>query len=287
MRFPARASIAQATESLSALLKQAGIAEHHSDARRLVCAAFDITHIEMVLRPDKEGEPAELARLEAFATRRLLREPVTRILGTRGFWSLDFTVRPQVLDPRPDTEVVVEACLDALGSRRGDRFSILDLGTGSGAIIAALLSECPLARGIAVDLSSEATAAAKHNLAALALSDRVVVLQQSWLEPLPGPFDLVVSNPPYIETGVIGDLDPEVREFDPMLALDGGLDGLDAYRAIAERIRSWLSRDGILVVEIGATQAGAVKTIFENAGARLLALRQDYAGQNRAMVWVL
>ncbi len=287
MRLPAHASIAQATESLSALLKEAGIAEHHSDARRLVCAAFGITHIDMVLRPDRKGGPEELANLEAFAKRRLLREPVTRILGTRGFWSLELTVRPHVLDPRPDTEVVVEACLDALGARTGDRISILDLGTGSGAIIAALLSECPLARGIAVDLSSEAAAAARHNLAALALSDRAIVLQQSWFEPLPGPFDLVVSNPPYINTGEIGDLDPEVCEFDPVLALDGGFDGLDAYRAIAERIRSWLSHDGILVLEIGATQAGAVKTIFENVGARFLGLRQDYAGHDRAMVWAL
>lgn len=287
LHLPLCATIAQAMESLSALLKDAGIAEHHSDARHLACAAFQITHTDMVLRPDKEGGPEDVARLEAFAKRRLLREPVTRILGTRGFWSLDFAVRPNVLDPRPDTEVVVEACLGALGARRSDPISILDLGTGSGAIIAALLSECPQARGTAVDVSAEAAAAARHNLANLGLDNRGIVLEQSWMEPLPGPFDLVVSNPPYIETGAIGDLDPEVREFDPPLALDGGLDGLDAYRAIAERIRGWLSPDGVLVLEIGATQAEPVKAVFANTGARLLGLRQDYAGHDRALVWTI
>jgi len=287
LRLPPCATIAQAMDSLSALLKGAGIAEHHMDARLLVCAAFQIAHIDMVLRPDKAGGPGDLARLEAFAKRRLSREPVTRILGTRGFWSLDLAVRPNVLDPRPDTEVVVEACLDALGSRKGEPISILDLGTGSGAIIAALLSECPQARGTAVDLSADAVAAARRNLADLGLNDRGIVLHQSWTSPLHGPFDLVVSNPPYIETGALCSLDPEVREFDPPIALDGGLDGLDAYRAIAERIRDWLKPDGVLVLEIGAAQAAAVITIFASFGAKFLGLRQDYAGHDRALVWTL
>lgn len=287
LRLPPFATIAQATDSLSALLKDAGIVEHQSDARLLVCAAFQIAHIDMVLRPDKASQPEELARLEAFAKRRLSREPVTRILGTRGFWSLDLAVRPNVLDPRPDTEVVVEACLDALGARKNEPISILDLGTGSGAIIAALLSECPQARGTAVDLSAAAAAAARHNLVSLGLHDRAIVLHQSWAEPLPGRFDLVVSNPPYIETGAIDGLDPEVHQFDPPLALDGGVDGLDAYRALAERIRGWLSPDGVLVLEIGAAQAEPVKTIFANAGAQFLGLRRDYAGHDRALVWTL
>ena len=151
LRLPQCATIAQATESLTALLKEAGISEHHSDARQLVCAAFQVAHIDMVLRPDKTAGPAELARLETFAKRRLLREPVTRILGMRGFWSLDLAVHADVLDPRPDTEVVIEACLDALGARRNDPISILDLGTGSGAIIAA--APRPKARPLVLPLS--------------------------------------------------------------------------------------------------------------------------------------
>ncbi len=287
LSLPAGASIVQAAEALSAVLKKAGIAEHHSDARHLACAAFHVSHVDMVLRPDKAGRPEELARLEAFAARRLLREPVTRILGTRGFWSLDLAVRPNVLDPRPDTEVVVEACLDALGARKGGTISIVDLGTGSGAILAALLRECPQARGFGVDLSSHAAEATEQNLANLGLGQRGTILQQSWAEPLPGTFDLVVSNPPYIETSAIKGLDPEVRDFDPQLALDGGADGLDAYRDIAERIAGWLNENGILVVEIGASQAEPVKKIFENVGARLVMLRQDYAGHDRAMVWTI
>jgi release factor glutamine methyltransferase len=278
-------TIAQAAAALNALLREAGIEEYDSDSRQLACAAFGIAHIDLILRPDKEVEQTERARLAAFARRRLDREPVTRILGTRGFWSLELTVRPNVLDPRPDSEIVVEACLDTLGGRVREPLNILDVGTGSGALIAALLTECPLARGWAVDLSADAVAAATHNLECLGLANRSEVLQQSWAEPLLEKFDLVVSNPPYIEKDRLAELDPEVREFDPCLALDGGVDGLDAYRAIAERRTLWLKPGGLLAVEIGATQAASVQSIFEASGAQLVQLRRDYAGRDRAMVW--
>lgn len=287
LRLPLRASVTQAVECLNALLKAGGIAEHHADARLLGCAAFRVSHVDMVLRSDMTARPEDLARLEAFAKRRLAREPVTRILGSRGFWSLELAVRPDVLDPRPDTEVVVEACLEALAARQRDPISILDLGTGSGAILAALLKECPQARGVGVDQSIHAADAARHNINSLGLSDRGMILHQSWAEPLAGPFDLVVSNPPYIETDQIAGLDPEVREFDPRLALDGGPDGLDAYRDIAKRLGDWLTKDGILVVEIGAAQAESVTAIFKRAGSRFLTLRRDYAGHDRAIVFAL
>lgn len=279
------ATISQSLAAMNALLREAGIGEHESDARRLVCAAFGVAHIDLVLRPDTKAGQAELTRLEAFAKRRLDHEPVTRILGTRGFWSFDLAVHQNVLDPRSDTEVVVEACLEALGARAKEPLTILDVGTGSGALAAALLTECPQAYGWAIDLSPDAVAAATQNLATLGLSERVTVARQSWSEPLPTQFDLVVSNPPYIETQAIADLDPEVRDFDPLLALDGGADGLDAYRAIADKQETWLKADGLLAVEIGAAQAAPVQAIFEAAGARLVQLRQDYAGRDRAMIW--
>lgn len=255
------------------------------DARRLVCAALGVRELDLILNPEVQAGTGELARLEEFTRRRLAREPVTRILGSRGFWSLELSVCPGVLDPRPDTEVLVEACLATLGSRINEPINILDVGTGSGAIIAALLVECPLARGWAIDLSPEAAAAAGNNLARLGLAGRASVLCQSWSEPLPVRFDLVVSNPPYIPSSQIDGLDPEVREYDPMLALDGGEDGLEAYRSLAARCTAWLKEDGFLALEIGADQAKAVQPIFEKSGLRLIALRQDYAGRDRALVW--
>ncbi|MFN3889985.1 MAG: peptide chain release factor N(5)-glutamine methyltransferase [Beijerinckiaceae bacterium] len=283
--FSECATIAQASGKLNALLRDAGVDEHEADTRRLVCAAFGIAHIDLVLRPDVKADGVMLSRLAEYTSRRLNREPVTRILGARGFWSLDLAVQPNVLDPRPDTEVLVEACLDALGPRAKEPLTILDIGTGSGAIIAALLSECPRAQGWAVDVSPDAVSAAGQNLSRLGLADRVTVLHQSWSESLPCRFDLVASNPPYIETAAIAGLDPEVRNFDPALALDGGPDGLDAYREIAGRMPVWLKDDGVLAVEIGSGQAKPVRAIFEAVGARFLQLRQDYAGNDRAMVW--
>lgn len=268
-----------------AILRKGGIEDYELDARLLVCAALQVSHVELLLKAHCPASPANLARLEQFTRRRLAREPVTRILGARGFWSLELAVHPEVLDPRPDTEALIEACLEALGSRVSEPISILDVGTGSGAIIAALLAECPLARGWAIDLSPKAAAVATENLGRLGLADRATVLCQSWSEPLPVRFDLVASNPPYIASGEIARLDPEVREFDPVLALDGGSDGLDAYRSLAIHHVAWLKDGGLLGLEIGADQALAVQAIFEAAGAELVALRQDYGGRDRALIW--
>jgi release factor glutamine methyltransferase len=279
------ATVAQCLAVLNALLRAAGLDNAESDARSLVCAAFGIARLDLVLRPDANAGLVERTRLEGFAIRRLQREPVTRILGARGFWNIELAVRPNVLDPRPDTEVLVEACIDALGARVGEPLAILDVGTGSGALIAALLKECPYAHGWAIDVSADAVEAATANLAALGLASRATVWRQSWADALPTRFDLVVSNPPYIATGEIAHLDPEVRDFDPRLALDGGADGLDAYRAIAAHRRDWVKPGGLLAVEIGSSQAASVKAIFEGAGARLLELREDYGGRDRALVF--
>ena len=278
-------SIADVLTTASALLQQAGIENHATDARRLVCAALGIANIDLILRPESIAQTKGLARLDEFMERRVNREPVTRIIGARGFWSFELAVHANVLDPRPDTEVLIEACLESLGARRNEPLAILDVGAGSGAIIAALLIECPQAQGWAIDASPEAVAATSSNLAALGLEDRVTVAQQSWADPISTRFDLVVSNPPYIESAAIASLDPEVREYDPMLALDGGPDGLDAYRAIARQSATWLKKDGLLALEIGSSQAASVKALFEVTGARMIQLRTDYAGRDRAMIW--
>lgn len=281
------ADCATAGETLAALAKlfrEAGLSDGLSDARLLVCAVLGVTHLDLTLRPDGPVDEAQMERIHSLAERRLRREPVTRILGARGFWSIDLDVHENVLDPRPDTEIVIEAALAALGSRRNDPLRILDIGTGSGALIAALLTELPHATGYAIDISPDAASAARSNLHKLGLGERAVVLNQSWVDDLPGTFDLVVSNPPYIETGAIAGLDAEVRDHDPHLALDGGADGLDAYRELAARHAAWLRPDGLMVVEIGATQAETVKLSFEASGARMIALYKDYAGHDRAMV---
>lgn len=278
-------TIADSVATLKGLLREAGLGEFERDARDLICAAFNVAQIDLILRGDALARPEDIAKLIAFARRRLDREPVTRIIGARGFWTFDLAVHPHVLDPRSDTEILIEACVAAMAGRVNEPISILDVGTGSGALIAALLSEFPQARGVAIDVSPHAIAAAHQNLSKLGLGDRALLLQQSWSEPLPQTFDLVVSNPPYIASAEIADLDPEVKAFDPALALDGGVDGLDAYRAIAGRWRDWLNPGGLLGLEIGATQSIAVCRLFASAGGQLADQRQDYAGHDRALIW--
>ncbi|MBX9757191.1 MAG: peptide chain release factor N(5)-glutamine methyltransferase [Beijerinckiaceae bacterium] len=279
------ATVTQCLSALERMFHASGITDGARDARLLVCAAFGLSHLDLALRPDAPLDAARLHRLDAMAQRRLRREPVTRILGARGFWSLDLDVHPNVLDPRPDTEIVIEASLKALGSRTREPLRILDIGTGSGALIAALLTELPQATGCAIDVSPHAVSAARANLAKLGLDGRAEVRLQSWADPLPQRFDLIVSNPPYIETAAIASLDREVRDHDPRLALDGGADGLDAYRELARRRQDWAAPGGLVVVEIGATQAASVKAMFEATGARMVCLHKDYAGLDRVLVF--
>jgi release factor glutamine methyltransferase len=278
-------SIAESLGALKNMLRAAGVDDFERDARVLTCAAFNIAQIDLILRPDAAASPEALARLADFARRRLNCEPVTRIVGSRGFWTFEMEVQPDVLDPRPDTEVLVEMCVARLEARRAESLTFLDIGTGSGALLAALLSEFPKASGHAIDVSPHAVAAARQNLSMLGLSERAVVLQQSWADPVPQRFDLVVSNPPYIPSAEILTLGPEVRNFDPVLALDGGADGLDAYRAIAKRWRDWIIPGGLLALEIGATQAADICRLFDSTGARLLEARKDYAGNDRTLLW--
>ena len=263
---------------------KAGIEDASIDARLLLCAAAGFDHVALIRDPDLpiEEEAAELAL--AMAQRRLAREPVSRILGERSFWSFDLLVTPAVLDPRPDTETVVDGALEVLGERQGEALSVLDLGTGSGAILCALLDVFPQARGLGVDLSKEACAVARENIARCELNQRGQVRQGSWDAGLPGPYDLVVSNPPYIETAALAGLDPEVRLHDPMLALDGGPDGLTAYRDIAALLPALVAPGGYAILEVGQGQAPAVMGLLTARGFADVRAKCDLAGVERAVI---
>ena len=206
---------------------------------------------------------------------------MSRILGERGFWTLDLIVAPGVLDPRPDTETLIEAALSLVAEKRDAPLSILDLGSGSGAIVCALLSELPAARALAVDLSPDACAATAANLARCGLSDRAEVVQGRWAEALCGRFDLVVSNPPYVRTGDIAGLDPEVRLHDPAMALDGGADGLDCYRDIIRDQPRLLAEDAFVLFEVGFDQAASVAELLGAQGLQIERVARDAGGHER------
>ncbi|NWG46923.1 MAG: peptide chain release factor N(5)-glutamine methyltransferase, partial [Alphaproteobacteria bacterium] len=230
--------------------------------------------------------PAEaLARLDALLARRAGGTPMAHLLGRREFWSLDIAVGPEVLIPRPDSESLIEAAADVLGGRAEDPLRLLDLGTGSGSLLLALLTLCPKAFGVGVDLSPAAAARARANARALGLGGRAAFLAGDWGSALAGPFDLVLSNPPYIETAALTGLQVEVRDHEPRLALDGGADGLAAYRALLPAGRDLLGPRGVMIVEIGRGQAEAVTAIGRGAGLDLIGIREDLGGRSRGLVF--
>ncbi|MCF1745066.1 peptide chain release factor N(5)-glutamine methyltransferase [Paradevosia shaoguanensis] len=263
--------------------RAAGLDTPELDARILAQAAFGFDSLGL-LGAERDSAPAEgLARLDGFAERRLAGEPVARILGEKEFYGLPFGLNAATLVPRPDTELLVELALDWLGKRNGAR--LLDLGTGSGAIPVAILANSPGTTGLATDLSEEALAAARENARRNGVGERLEFRQGSWFAPVAGErFDLIVSNPPYIETDVIASLMPEVRDFDPLLALDGGPDGLGPYRIIAAQAGEYLRRPGALMVEIGSGQGEAVTRIFADAGFSGVRVEKDLAGLDRVVI---
>jgi release factor glutamine methyltransferase len=262
-------------------LEAAGVPQPVIDARLLVEAGAGVQRIDIITDPHRSLSDAQVAKIDALVARRETREPVAHILGYKDFWSLRFAVSRAVLTPRPESETVVEAALAALPAERPAR--VLDLGVGSGALLCAILSERPLAKGIGVDLSDEALAIATHNLATHNLSGRAEIRSGAWGESLDGPFDLIVSNPPYIETAAIDLLEPEVSRFEPRLALDGGDDGLDAYRALLPDILRLLSPNGFFVLELGYDQGPAVSALVRTSGLTPLAIRPDILGIGRAL----
>lgn len=269
-------------------LEAAGFSGAAGEARFLLLGTLALETRDLLLAGETPLTPDEAASLDAALARRLSGEPVARILGAWEFWGLPIRLAPETLVPRPDTEILVEAALKAEPDRNAP-LRCLDLGTGSGCILVALLSELPQAFGIGVDRSAGALATARHNLVANGFGARSAVVLSDWGDALRGEFDLIVSNPPYIVRDVIPTLARDVRIHDPVRALDGGIDGLDAYRRIFQGVRrqGLLAAGGTLALEIGYDQADAVKDLAEAAGFTDRGLTRDLAGHDRVLCFGL
>jgi release factor glutamine methyltransferase len=285
MHWPTRdMTVAQARCALADAFRQAGLDTPELDARLLVGHALDLDHTALTIQSGRSLGKEAAGALAALAARRRNREPVARILGVKEFWGLKLRLNEATLVPRPETETVVEAALAAvdLSGPRNRALRIADLGTGSGALLLALLMELPNATGIGTDISRKALVAARDNAACLEVASRADFAVSDFGAALTGTFDLVVSNPPYVASGDIALLSPEVRH-DPRRALDGGADGLACYRTIAGQASGLLRPDGHLVVELGIGQEPDVAALFRAAGLVPSDARRDLAGIPRAL----
>ena len=280
---PPSRSFGEAVASLTPRLAAAGIAEARREARLLVALAAGVEPATVLGWPERRLDAAAETRLAELAGRRAAREPYARLVGRRQFWSLDFALSPETLDPRPDSETLIEAALARLPDRRA-ALRLLDLGTGSGCLLLALLSELDNAYGVGVDLLPGAAATARRNAASLGLADRAVFAVGRWGEALVGSMDVILANPPYICSELIDSLAPEVARYEPRAALDGGGDGLDAYRALAAETKRLLKRGGIALFELGAGQATAVAALMAEAGLAPEGTRRDLAGIERVLI---
>lgn len=285
-RTLAGGSIGAARRQLALEFRRGGLDAPELDARIIVGHALGLDHTALAAQSSRMLAADEAGAIAALSARRLAREPVARLLGRKEFWGLPLKVNAETLLPRPETETVVEAALTAVDrdDRRARTLRVADLGTGSGALLLALLSELPNAFGVGTDISFAALRCARDNAAALGLSTRASFVACDYGSALSGRVDLLVSNPPYVARADIAGLQAEVRDFDPRRALDGGPDGLDGYRAIASHAAPLLAPDGILVLELGHGQLGPVTSIFAPAGLAPVAPRYDLAGIARALV---
>jgi release factor glutamine methyltransferase len=278
-------SVADSLGLLSQSFKLAQIESAEADARLLVGQALHRSRAQLAAETDRLLEAREVNVISALAARRLKHEPVARILGRKEFWSLELQVTPAVLVPRPETETVIETAVDAVTTRglRMENLRVLDIGTGSGALLLAMLRELPKAVGIGTDISADALAVARANAERHRLDTRCTFVVGNIASGVDGPFDFILSNPPYIASGDIASLPREVRDHDPRLALDGGVDGLECYRAIAAEVPRLLASGGRLIVELGAGQHEAVSALFTKTGLAVVDTRKDLAGIVRAL----
>jgi release factor glutamine methyltransferase len=278
-------TVAAARRALADCFRRTGLDTPELDARVLVAHALGLEPAAMLTAPDRQLSLQDAVEIAALAARRLKRAPVARIVGAKEFWGLTFHLNAATLVPRPESETVVESALmavDASGSRLRP-LKIADIGTGSGALLVALLSELPNAFGIGTDVSVAALIAARHNAARLGCGERAAFVACDVAAALAGGFDLVVSNPPYVRSADIAAQAPEVRDHDPALALDGGPDALAVYRALSHDAARLIGRRGRLVVELGAGIAADVAAVFSAAGLEAASARADLAGIERAL----
>ena len=291
MTLPAHAeedtTVEQMLIAATVRLRDAGVEAARRDALLLLAAALESDTDTVRARPERPLDAAAHSAFKALIDRRAGREPVSRILGAREFWSLPFKITRDTLDPRPDSETVVAAVLSRIADRTAP-LRLLDLGTGSGCLLLALLSELPAARGLGVDISEAAVRVARENATDLGLAGRADFLCASWGAPsgtgLSGTWQVIVSNPPYILSGELPDLAPEVLDFDPPLALAGGPDGLDAYRALAPEIARVMAPDGLAALEIETAQIENVETLLRAAGLLEFGRERDLAGKWRCLL---
>ena len=276
-------SIAEALRVATARLNEAGIDGARLDARLLLAEALGKDNTWLFNNAPDPLTPEAEAAYAGLLERRLQRQPISLILGRREFWSLDFTVTEDTLAPRPDSETVIEAVLADLPDRQKP-LSVLDLGTGTGCLLLALLSELPRATGTGVDLNPDTLAVARSNAQRLGFGGRTLFLRSNWWDGVEGRFDIILSNPPYIPSGDIAGLEPEVALFEPLGALDGGADGLDAYRLLAAGADKFLTAEGVIAFEVGAGQAADVAALLEEAGLGVRLVRRDLSGIERCVV---
>lgn len=267
-------------------LRNSGLAEPRREANLLMAHVFEGDREVIFREPERNLSESELKQYLGFVARRSKREPASHILQKREFWSRDFFVNQHVLDPRPDSETLIAAVLEYAASLEVP-LNILDLGTGSGCLLLTLLKELDGARGVGVDYSEAALRVAVHNARSLEIQTRADFLKSSWFDKVDGQFDIIISNPPYIERGAIELLQPEVRDFEPRQALDGGLDGLDCYRHIIEQAAQYLIKSGFIIFEVGAGQADDVAGLLRDEKFKNIQLYSDLAGIKRCVSGVL
>ena len=276
-------SLVKAWTSAQKRLKEAHIESPVIDARLLLEAATGATRSDIVTDPHRELSPEQETVLDDYIEQRCQRKPVARILGRKGFWKLLLNLNEHVLIPRPETECIVDMILKA--TRPDQDFHMADLGVGSGAIILSVLAERPAAKGMATDISSEAIAVARDNAAHLGLTSRVAFMRTSWGSGLDdGQFDFIASNPPYIRSDIIESLEPEVKHHDPILALDGGPSGLEAYKALVPDVFRLLKPMGIAYLEIGYDQSQEVESLMKSAGFSDVVTYLDLSNQPRVVL---
>lgn len=276
-------SLSQALISAKKLFKETGIPSFSLDAELLLAHTLDKSREFVLGRPEYELSEDAVARYEGFIKRRQNREPVAKIIGKKEFWSREFSVNSSTLDPRPDSETIIEAVLELYPDRNSE-FKVIDFGTGSGCLLLTILAEYPNSLGVGVDVERDTLDMAISNAAKLGLAKRSEFILNNWAEGMEGQFELIISNPPYIKNSDIKELEPEVSAHEPYKALAGGEDGLDCYRLLAPQMKNLLKQNGHLIFEFGMGQENCVREICELSGFSFVSFKNDLAGIPRCIV---